>query len=45
MIVNKGYPYDGAKLHYVLDIDNSDLAIQTVIAVYNSRKNMPKKTK
>lgn len=28
------YPYDGAKLHYVLDIDNSDLARQTVIAVY-----------
>lgn len=39
----QGYPYDGAKLHYVLDIDNSDLARQTVVAVYNCRKNMPKK--
>lgn len=41
----QGYPYDGAKLHYVLDIDNSDLARQTVIAVYNCRKNLPKKSK
>ncbi len=39
----QGYPYDGAKLHYVLDIDNSDLARQTVIAVYNCRKDKPKK--
>lgn len=31
-------PYDGAKLHYVLDIDNSDLARQTVVAVYNCQK-------
>lgn len=43
MIVNKGYPYDGAKLHYVLDIDNSDLARQTVMVVYNCRKDKPKK--
>lgn len=41
----RGFPYDGAKLHYVLDIDNSDLARQTVMAVYNSRKDMPKKSK
>lgn len=41
----QGYPYDGAKLHYVLDIDNSDLARQTVIAVYNCRKDKPKKSK
>lgn len=41
----QGYPYNGAKLHYVLDIDNSDLARQTVITVYNSRINMQKKTK
>lgn len=34
----QGYPYGGAKLHYVLDIDNSDLARQTVMAVYNCRK-------
>lgn len=39
------YPYDGAKLHYVLDIDNSDLARQTVMAVYNCRKDKPKKSK
>lgn len=38
------FPYDGAKLHYVLDIDNSDLARQTVIAVYNCRKDKPKKS-
>ena len=36
------FPYDGAKLHYVLDIDNSDLARQTAIAVYNCRKDKPK---
>lgn len=41
----QGYPYDGAKLHYVLDIDNPDLARQTVIAVYNGRKIMSKKSK
>ena len=41
----QGYPYDGAKLHYVLDIDNSDLARQTVVAVYNCRKDKPKKSK
>ena len=39
------FPYDGAKLHYVLDIDNSDLARQTVMAVYNCRKDKPKKSK
>lgn len=39
----QGYPYDGAKLHYVLDIDNSDLARQTVMVVYNCRKDKPKK--
>ena len=41
----QGYPYDGAKLHYVLDIDNSDLARQTVMAVYNCRKDKSKKSK
>lgn len=41
----QGYPYDGAKLHYVLDIDNSDLARQTVMAVYSCRKDKPKKSK
>ena len=38
-------PYDGAKLHYVPDIDNPDLARQTVMAVYNCRKDKPKKSK
>ena len=37
------FPYDGAKLHYVLAIDNSDLARQTVMAVYNCRKDKLKK--
>ena len=39
------FPYDGAKLQYVLAIDTSDLARQTVIAVYNCRKDKPKKSK
>ena len=25
-----GYPYDGAKLHYVLDIDNRELALDVI---------------
>ena len=41
----QGYPYGGAKLHCVLDIDNSDLARQTAIAVYNCRKDKLKKSK
>lgn len=41
----QGYPYGGAKLHYVLDIDNSFLARQTAIAVYNCRKDKLKKSK
>lgn len=41
----QGYPYDGAKLHYVLDIDNSDLARQTVVAVYKLSKRQAKEIK
>lgn len=26
----KGYPYNGARLHYILDIDNRDLCEQVV---------------
>ena len=29
----KGYPYDGAKEHYILDIDNADLAMAVVTAL------------
>lgn len=27
---DKGYPYDGAKEHYILDIENRPLAIQVI---------------
>ena len=43
---DKGYPYDGAKEHYVLDIDNSELAckvIETLLPVTTRPK--PKKRK
>lgn len=26
----KGFPYDGAKLHYILDIENKDLTSQVI---------------
>lgn len=28
-----GQPYSGAKPHYILDVDNSDLAVQVVLAL------------
>ena len=37
-----GYPYDGAKLHYVLDIDNVELSGR-VISVLESVTHVPKK--
>jgi len=37
----KGYPYDGAKEHYILDIDNSDLA-REVVAVLEQVTPLPK---
>lgn len=30
-----GYPYDGAKLNYVLDIDNRDLSVEVLTMLYN----------
>jgi len=30
---DKGYPYDGAKEHYVLDIDNRDLVRRVILAL------------
>ena len=29
----KGFPYDGAKEHYILDVDNSDLTRAAVMAL------------
>jgi TfoX/Sxy family transcriptional regulator of competence genes len=29
----RGYPYDGAKEHYVLDIDSAELAREVVVAL------------
>ncbi|MDR2492968.1 MAG: TfoX/Sxy family protein [Coriobacteriales bacterium] len=29
----KGFPYDGAKEHYVLDIDNAELAREVAVAL------------
>lgn len=29
----KGFPYDGAKEHYILDIDNSELAQKVVVTL------------
>jgi TfoX/Sxy family transcriptional regulator of competence genes len=31
--VEKGFPYDGAKEHYILDIDNAELACEVVGAL------------
>ena len=32
-IAEKGYPYDGAKEHYVLDIDNVELTREVIAAL------------
>jgi TfoX/Sxy family transcriptional regulator of competence genes len=40
----RGYPYDGAKEHYVLDIDNAELA-QAVVAELEPITPIPKKKK
>lgn len=37
-----GYPYDGAKLHYVLDIDNAELSSK-VISILEAVTPIPKK--
>ena len=45
----RGFPYDGAKEHYILDIDNRELALEViatlepVVAVPKPRKKPQKK--
>ena len=39
---SKGFPYDGAKEHYVLDIDNSEFAKEVVLKI-ESVTPLPKK--
>ncbi|MGN1040479.1 MAG: TfoX/Sxy family protein [Candidatus Fimimonas sp.] len=39
-----GFPYDGAKEHFVLDIENADL-VQQVVAVLESVTPVPQKNK
>lgn len=38
-----GYPYDGAKLHYVLDIDDAELACAVANAVAKARTSEKRK--
>ncbi len=37
----KGYPYDGAKEHYILDVDNNDL-VREVISILEPLIPVPK---
>jgi TfoX/Sxy family transcriptional regulator of competence genes len=37
----RGFPYDGAKEHYILDIDNAELT-RTVVAVLETVTSLPK---
>ena len=39
-----GYPYKGAKEHYILDIDNSDFC-KTIVTEIEKATPMPKKKK
>ena len=41
---SKGFPYDGAKEHYVLDIDNGEFAKEVVLKI-ESVTSLPKKKK
>lgn len=41
---SKGFPYDGAKEHYVLDVDNGEFAKEVVLKV-ESVTPLPKKRK
>lgn len=41
---NTGYPYDGAKEHYILDIDNSDFC-KTVVSEIEKVTKLPKPRK
>jgi TfoX/Sxy family transcriptional regulator of competence genes len=40
----RGYPYDGAKEHYILDIDNAEL-VSEVVAELEPITPIPKKKK
>ncbi len=40
----KGYPYDGAKEHYILDIENTEL-LQSILPVFNRETNAACKKK
>ena len=40
----KGHPYNGAKEHYILDIDNADLS-REVVAALESVAPLPKRRK
>lgn len=39
---DKGYPYDGAKQHYILDIENTDLT-EKVVGILKEVTPLPKK--
>ena len=39
---DKGYPYDGAKEHYILDIENTDLT-EKVVGILKEVTPLPKK--
>ena len=41
---SKGYPYEGAKEHYILDIENIDLCFE-VLKILESVTPLPKKRK
>ena len=38
----KGFPYNGAKEHYILDIDNSDFSKEVILKI-ESVTPLPKK--
>ncbi len=41
---DRGYPYEGAKIHYILDIDNEDL-VHEALAILEEVTPLPKKRK
>ena len=41
---DRGYPYDGAKEHYILDIENAEL-VEKVLSVLKEVVSLPKKRK
>ncbi len=40
-----GYPYNGAKEHYILDIDNSDFCKSVIVQIEKVTSIPKKKTK